>query len=432
MKKNVLVLTSKIPYPLIDGGSLSQFVFTNELRNQFNFTYILLERNKQDSEAIYELKKKWKNVNIISVKVYQTDRTNNNVDNRPLLQKIKDFIVLKYRIFKKDSPKISAKISSEDIIKRFLANPYNFVSPINSEYIHIVKNYITENKVDLIQVEHLPFMNIIELIPSNFKTLYIHHELQFQRIDSFPVSIGNLSYKDYVVNLVKDIEIKILSKYKNIITFSNIDSSKLIELLAANVKVFTNPFPVLENHFKEINNESFEITKVIFQGSDNHHPNFDALDWYMQEIAPILKKENNLIKLYVTGKWSEENIDYLNRNNDFIFTGFIEDIDEFSQNSIMVVPVRIGSGIRTKILYAMAQGLPVISTYKGIEGIEARNGVDALITDDPMLFAENILYLLGNKKESYKIALNGNILVRNNYSNQDLINKRRDILNEIL
>ncbi len=428
-KKNILVLTSKIPYPLNDGGSLSQFVFTDALQDQYNFTYILQIRNENENQAVIQLKKIWRNVNIIAVKTHKEATPKKNPKERSFIQKIKDFIVVSYRNKKKDNKPISE--TAKDYINAQISSPYSFIYPAHDQYVNAVQNYLAKEKVDLVQIEHLPFMNLIDCLPDELNTLYVHHELQFERYQSLPEEHLNKSYKSYIVNLVRDMETVFLNKFKNIITFSDIDQKKLEEILNSKVNIYTSPFPVLEKNFHIVRKGEFSPEKMIFQGSENHHPNFDALDWYSREIAPLLKAHTDW-KLYVTGKWSEKNKEYLNRNEDFIFTGFLDDLEAFSKNSIMLVPVRIGSGIRTKILYAMAQGLPVISTAKGIEGINVKNEKEALIANAPEKFAKYVLELIKNREKSEEVAINGNIFVKNNYFYKKLIDKRQEILQTIL
>ncbi len=82
-------------------------------------------------------------------------------------------------------------------------------------------------------------------------------------------------------------------------------------------------------------------------------PNYDAVKWYVENIAYDIYKETNL-KTHIVGKWNEAQITSLS-SEAVVFEGFVEDLKLFSRKSLSISPVRIGSGIRTKILYAMAQ-----------------------------------------------------------------------------
>ncbi len=69
-------------------------------------------------------------------------------------------------------------------------------------------------------------------------------------------------------------------------------------------------------------------------------------------------------------------------------TGYVEDVQPFLQNAgVMIVPLRAGGGMRVKILNALAQGLPIVTTTLGCEGIAVEHGQHVLIADTPGAFA---------------------------------------------
>ena len=70
-------------------------------------------------------------------------------------------------------------------------------------------------------------------------------------------------------------------------------------------------------------------------------------------------------------------------------TGFVDDIRPYiDEAAVMVVPIRIGSGTRLKILDAMAMGKAIVSTSVGCEGLNVNDGKDIVIADDPEDFAD--------------------------------------------
>lgn len=78
------------------------------------------------------------------------------------------------------------------------------------------------------------------------------------------------------------------------------------------------------------------------------------------------------------------------------FVGYIEDLHAFLQGSVSVVPVRIGSGMRMKILDAISSRIPVVTTTKGVEGIDLRDGEECLKADSADEFVDTIIRLLGD------------------------------------
>jgi glycosyltransferase involved in cell wall biosynthesis len=90
----------------------------------------------------------------------------------------------------------------------------------------------------------------------------------------------------------------------------------------------------------------------------------------------------------------------------------------------MIVPVRIGGGIRTKILYAMAQGVPVISTTIGCEGIEVKDKESILIANDATSFASAIKESMEDIDATKKRIDKSREVIEKLYS-QDAAGKRR-------
>jgi len=83
---------------------------------------------------------------------------------------------------------------------------------------------------------------------------------------------------------------------------------------------------------------------------------------------------------------------------------------------VFVVPLLAGGGMRVKILTAMAQGLPVVSTTVGCEGIDVVHGQHLLVADTPQQFAAATLRILTEPELAGELGLNGRKLVEDRYS----------------
>jgi glycosyltransferase involved in cell wall biosynthesis len=80
-------------------------------------------------------------------------------------------------------------------------------------------------------------------------------------------------------------------------------------------------------------------------------------------------------------------------------TGYVEDVAPYySRACVVVVPLRSGSGIKGKIVQALACGKPVVTTSVGAEGIPAAERDGLFIRDDPQPFAECVRWLLEQRR----------------------------------
>jgi glycosyltransferase involved in cell wall biosynthesis len=98
------------------------------------------------------------------------------------------------------------------------------------------------------------------------------------------------------------------------------------------------------------------------------------------------------------------------------FTGYLEDIRSWvGSSAVCVVPIRQGSGTRLKILEAMALGVPVVSTYKGAEGLDATDGQHLLLADDPAEFAAKTAAILQDTALRERLVVQARQLVEQRY-----------------
>ncbi|MGB9372356.1 MAG: glycosyltransferase [Halobacteriota archaeon] len=154
---------------------------------------------------------------------------------------------------------------------------------------------------------------------------------------------------------------------------------------------------------------------VVFHGSYGHPPNKDAIDKITTYIAPMCENDGSLVfALYGTG------VPKFERANVRSF-GFVKDLHHsISIADIAVVPVTSGGGTKLKIFDYMNAGLPIITTRKGIEGINAKDREQVIIADSINEIVDAIGYLVRNKQERERLGLSARRLVENEY-NWDII-----------
>ena len=118
-------------------------------------------------------------------------------------------------------------------------------------------------------------------------------------------------------------------------------------------------------HFRPVT-----TNRLTFLGSGVHYPNNDAIKWFVTEIAPILHRKNFHYSLDVIGSWGEKESKIFEEVKEINKAGYVDALHPFINGSIAIVPIRIGSGMRIKILDSVMSQVPVITTAKGVEGID--------------------------------------------------------------
>ena len=155
---------------------------------------------------------------------------------------------------------------------------------------------------------------------------------------------------------------------------------------------------------------------LIFNGSLAYGANYEAMSWFVYKVFPIIKEKVPQISLIITGSKKGVDTSLFNSDSSILLTGFVDDVRfSVAEATVCVAPILAGGGTRLKILEAMALGTPVVSTTKGVEGIEALDKVHLLIADESSSFAESVVWLLEDGSMREVLAANGRRLVEDKY-----------------
>jgi glycosyltransferase involved in cell wall biosynthesis len=157
---------------------------------------------------------------------------------------------------------------------------------------------------------------------------------------------------------------------------------------------------------------------IVFTGSMDWLPNIDGIEWFVQEILPLIRKKIPNCELSIVGRNPDPKVlNLASRERNISVTGTVPDIRPYLWNSaISVVPLRIGGGTRLKIYESMAARTPVVSTTVGAEGLEYHPGLDIEIADQPELFAEHCIRLLEDEARRRALASEAWDLVNRRFS----------------
>ncbi|MEX2397655.1 MAG: glycosyltransferase family 4 protein, partial [Balneolales bacterium] len=156
-----------------------------------------------------------------------------------------------------------------------------------------------------------------------------------------------------------------------------------------NVPAYLVPNGVDTSYFKPSNGVS-EPFSIVFTGMMAYTPNDDGILWFLDEIFPIIRKKIPQAKIYIVGKRPTERLQR-RQSKHVIVTGYVDDVRPYVwKSSIFVVPLRMGSGTRLKVVEALAMKKPVVSTTLGCEGINVIPEESVLVQDDSVSFADSV------------------------------------------
>ena len=137
---------------------------------------------------------------------------------------------------------------------------------------------------------------------------------------------------------------------------------------------------------------------IVFEGNMNFGANVDAAVQLVQHIFPRVLARIPDATVALVGRDPSEKVKLLASERVEV-TGTVDDVRPYlGRAAVFACPMRLGSGIKNKILQAWAMGRPVVATPESLGGLSARDGVNILVRDDPGTFAEAVCRLLTDRR----------------------------------
>ncbi len=155
---------------------------------------------------------------------------------------------------------------------------------------------------------------------------------------------------------------------------------------------------------------------LVFIGGFEHPPNVDAMLWFCQEIMPRILEQLPDSILHIVGSKTPESILAL-ASKSVIPHGYVEKVESLFQSCLLsVAPLRFGAGVKGKINQSMSHGVPVVSTSIGVEGMHLVHEKSALVADDPLDFATQVVRLHRDAALWNELSRNGLTNIEEHFS----------------
>ena len=162
------------------------------------------------------------------------------------------------------------------------------------------------------------------------------------------------------------------SKASAVASVSSVDAARFGQLLGRPVSVIENP--IADQFFAEPTVPRSRDT-VVFVGSLVYPPNTDAITWIVDEIWPAIRAERPDAKLVVVGRGDGDAVTVPRVRGQVEAVGgqFAVDVPDirpyYWEAAVVLAPIRLGAGLRNKVIHALACRAPVVATPAALEGI---------------------------------------------------------------
>lgn len=380
--KKILFITPKNPYASISGGTIVTKNAIDILSEITSLDLLYLDMDNEESCI--------KNVNI------------------------KNIFKIKHVLKPKNIPTIVKSLFSQYPLSIYR----NFSDIAKSEVSKIVGNY------DVVYVDHWLMM---QFIPKNYRgsVLLREHNAEYKMWERFYDKEKNLFIKLYLkfeIKKIKRYEKKICNEASYVLTLSENDIVSLLDIGVNKNKLKLLP-AITINDTETRMPQTFENKEniIIYIGTFNWDANVDGLDYFLKNVYNKLKQNIPDLKFYIIGKNPPKKLsDYAEHDSSIIFTGFVNDLNPYYKKAkLFITYLRFGSGIKIKILEALAHGLPVVSNEIGLEGINTKATLLCKSNND---FVMNITALINDTKRLKNMSKEAIWYINHNFSKQKFIN----------
>ncbi len=349
-------------------------------------------------------------------------------------------------LFKEEFPELEGKmhfISRKHVKYRRLMQAYSYLTSHSywynwaqsNKFESQLNNLLAKEDFDIVQAEFAS-MGHFELETDAVRILDAHNVEydNFRRMSKLEWSgIRKKFYKrEYERSYLE--EVKAFKRHDAIFVTSGRDGA-IIKRDAPEVTQYIVPNGVDTGYFRSSGVEP-EPYSIVFTGAMGYVPNYDGMLYFLKEIFPVIKRSVPQAKVYIVGsKPPPVLLKY--QSNSVIITGFVDDVRPYiDQASVFIVPLKMGSGTRLKVVEALSMQKPVVSTSIGCEGIDVTDGEDIIIRDDPTAFAQAVIGLFNDRKLRQQLVSNGYDLVKKKYDwnviGESMEKAYRELTNETL
>jgi len=331
---------------------------------------------------------------------------------------------------------IDLSLSVWGALYNFLAGKSYHVSRFHTKaFEQKIIEVLRKESYDIIQLEMLQMATYLDIIrkyskaPVVLRAHNIEHKI-WQRIAENCSNPFKRIYLNHLYRSLRRFEISVLNKMDGIVAITPVDARNL-DRLSHSTNIISIPFGINLDTLPENPVQPAEPS-LFHIGTMNWYPNEESIRWLITEVWPKVSQRLPQIELHLAGRYMPDWLQKLSVPR-IIVDGEVPDVWEYMQRfSIMVVPLFSGSGIRIKIVEAMAAGKAIITTAIGAEGINYENGQHLIIAKDARSFTEAVVKVCNDKQLRDSLGKNARLLIAKEHDNKKLMQKLTGFYNEVL
>lgn len=367
----ILVLCNKMPYPSNDGGTIATLNMIMGLAARGNMVDVLAMQTKKHNFPLEKLSAELKrNINWHSVWIDTEVRVGGLLRN--LL---------------------------------FSRLPYNAERFVSEEYDFKLRDLL-RNDYDIIQLEGLYLTSYIDTIRKCSKSIISlrAHNVErqiWERLAETETNPVKKLYKRILSHRIGKLEMQTLGKIDLLVPITRNDAA---QLPFDSERTYVAPTGIEPQKFSAYK-EPAVPNSIFYIGALDWEPNQEAVLWFVRNVWTRVHEQYPNWEFHIAGRNAPKSFVAELQDYPVVFDGQVQSAQEYiERHNIMVVPLLSGSGMRIKIIEAMAHSRCVVTTPVGAEGIEAENGSQILIGASPDELEQLILKAISDADYTRKMA----------------------------
>jgi glycosyltransferase involved in cell wall biosynthesis len=296
--------------------------------------------------------------------------------------------------------------------------PFVMVRDDRAVMRRLVARLSAGTRFDVVHADQLNMAQYAARVPGARKVLDAHNALWllYKRLwHLMPRGVPRaLLGRDW--RLLRAYEGEVCLTFDAVVAVNDEDRSALEEVAPAVSRITVLPIAIDTDELRPLTRDP-GANHIVYVGTMYWPPNRDAVLWFVRDVYPRIRAVRPDVVFDVIGARPGRRIRGLTGDAASIrVTGYVADPTPYLERAgAVIVPLRAGGGMRVKILTALAQGLPVVSTSLGCTGLAVESGQHLLIADTAEDFAQAALRVLGDRQLASQLARNGRVLVETRY-----------------
>ena len=286
------------------------------------------------------------------------------------------------------------KINKKNITSEVILFKHSFFKLLILPILIIkIFNYLKNSSKPILIIEGASWIGFSYIVFLIIKLL-IPKVIRVYRGQSIEYEIRKKNSGFLISNLTKYLENVIVNSIDVFTAVSKLEKKKILKYYNKKVDIFPNA--VLLDKINKTSKKGFPKKFILYAGSYDYPPNKEAIDILIKKVMPRVIKNDDRIKLVLTGGPK------VYENEEFVINlGVVQKktlIDLYKSCICLPVPIFEAYGSRIKIIEALMLGTVVLSTSKGIEGLDYdKRSITPIVTNHISEFSKIILKISKNK-----------------------------------